>query len=296
MADRVTDFNRDRWDRPLIYRLDDLGNPLLDEKPVPYMRASKLPDLLKDPENLTKWKMRKTAEGLLIRPDLFTRIAGVLANGDPDDKQVKGALNAICAQAVEAAGASVGSSRGTGLHALTEAVDRGERPRVPNADDQQRLDWYKAALIDSGYTPLGWEVRVVNDLLQTAGTFDRLWLCPDGRVRVGDLKTGKWDAAYPLGVTVQIAEYAYGKCYDVTTGVRSPIHPDLDLTTGLLVHLTTESCEVIPLDLGLGFEAAKVAAAAAPIRKWKAKQLVRLGFFEQGATMTQEDSSEGETA
>ena len=281
MAD---DFTRDRWDRPLIV-------PVEGGKAVPYVRASKLPDLLKNSDQLTKWKIRKAAEGLLYRPDLMTRIAGVLANGKPDDKRVKGALNAICADAIEAAKASSGSNTGTGLPELTEAVDRGESPFVPNPNDQCRLDLYREALLGSGYEPLGWEVRVVNDDLRAAGTFDRLWRCPDGAIRVGDLKTGKWDALYPLGVTTQVATYANGVCYDVDTDTRSPIHPDLDTEVGLLVHLTENDCQVIPLDLRRGKQAAAVASLLYwDITKWKAADLV---LPAEGATLAH-NTEEGE--
>lgn len=291
MAD---DFRRDRWDRPLIIQVDADGIPQPDEKPVPYVRASKLPDMLKDSEQLTKWKMRKVAEGLLLRPDLMTRLAGIFATMEPDDRRTKGALNGVCDQAMEAAKASSGSSRGTGLHSLTEAVDRGQSVPWVGAEDEARLDAYRDALLGSGYTPLEWELRVVNDDLRSAGTFDRLWLCPDGRVRIGDLKTGKWDAQYPLGVTVQIAGYARSKRYDVETGQRSVIHPDLDMEVGLLVHLPEPAkgekpeCNVVPLDLKRGYHAATVASLLYhDIRKWKAKDLTLPSFFDEGASMTQ---------
>ena len=52
-----------------------------------------------------------------------------------------------------------------------------------------RLDAYREAT--QGFEVLDIECFVVNDELQAAGTFDRLYRCPDGRVRVADLKTGK---------------------------------------------------------------------------------------------------------
>jgi hypothetical protein len=230
---------------------------------------------LDDLNNLMAWKQRKTAQGLLVRPDLITRTAGALANGDPDsDRETKRALDAICREATEAAGASSGASTGTGLHSLTEAIDRGEEPLFVPAEDQTRLAAYRIATQD--LTPVDAEVFIVNDELRVAGSFDRTWLCLDGRVRVGDLKTGRSDPEYPLAVAVQLALYANGKRYDPETGERTPIDPRLDPRTGLLIHLPASGgCRVVPLDLDKGWHAALVAVEAYRVRRWSADELTR---------------------
>lgn len=267
---RGAEIPRDRWKRPLIVPVDG-------GEPVPYTRVSTLAKALDDLNQLMAWKQRKTAEGLVRRPDLLTRIAGALANGDPDaDWPTKRDLNAICNEATEAAGASKGSSAGTGFHALTEAVDRGEEPLfVPDAD-KPRLAAYREAT--AGYTALDIETFVVNDEVTAAGTFDRLWLCPDGKVRVGDLKTSKSEADYPLSTAVQIAVYAHGLRYHPTEG-RSPLHADLDPTTGLLVHMPPSGgCQIIPLDLERGWRAAQAAHFVHhTVRRWKADDIIRGG-------------------
>lgn len=275
----MTEIARDRYGRPLIKQPNGTE--------IAYTRASTLAKALDDLSNLMAWKQRKTAEGLIRRPDLLTRIAGALANGDPDtDWPTKRDLNAICAEATEAAGASKGASSGTGLHALTEAIDRGEEPLFVPEGDQSRLDAYRKLMRD--YRPIGSEMFVVNDELRVAGSFDRLWLnegtgetgsgvlLPPG-VRVGDLKTGKSEADYPLATAMQIAIYANSHVYDPETGERTPIHPDLDRTTGLLVHVpATGACRLLPLDLEKGWQAARLAATVHhEIRKWKAADLIR---------------------
>ncbi len=259
---------RDRYGRPLIV-------PPEGGEPVSYTRVSTLAKVLDDQSGLMAWKSRKTAEGLIRRPDLLTRVAGALANGDPDtDWPTKRALNTVCGEAMEAAGASSGASSGTGLHALTEAIDGGQEPLYVPEDIKPRLDAYRVAT--AAYETLAIETFVVNDKVRSAGTFDRLYRCPDGKVRVADLKTGKSEADYPLSTTMQIAVYANGLRYDPATDERSPLHPDLDLTRGLLVHLpATGGCRVIELDLELGWSAARVAADVYAIRKWKADRLAR---------------------
>lgn len=268
---QTVEIPRDQWGRPLII-------PIGGGKPVGYTRASTLAKALDDLNNLMAWKQRKTAVGLLRRPDLLTRIAGAVANGDDDtDWPTKRALNEICSEATEAAGATTGRSAGTGFHALTEAIDRGEEPLFVTDGDRVRLDAYRTAT--AGYTALDAETFVVCDDIHTAGSFDRLWLCPDGKVRVGDLKSGKSEKAFPLSTTIQLAIYAHGKRYDPETGVRTQLHPDLDLTTGLLIHMpATGGCEVVPLDIEKGWQAAQLAAQVHhDVRKWKADDLIAGG-------------------
>lgn len=264
----AVEIPRDRWKRPLIVPLDG-------GERVPYTRVSTLAKCLDDQTQLMKWKQRKTLEGVIRRPDLLTRGAGALANGDPDtDWPTKRDLNDVCEQALEAAGASRGSSAGTGFHALTEAIDRGEEPLFVPEGDRPRLDAYREAT--EGYTALDIETFVVNDEVTAAGTFDRLWLCPDGQVRVGDLKTGKSEAEYPFSTTVQIAVYAHGVRYDLDDQ-RAALHPDLDLTTGLLIHMPPSGgCQIIPLDLDKGWRAAQAAHFVHhTARKWKPEDLIR---------------------
>lgn len=260
-------IERDRWGRPLIV-------PVGGGDPVAYVRASTMAKALDDLSGLMAWKQRKTAEGLLIRPDLLTRLAGALAVGHADEPATKRAVNRVCSEALEAAGGSTGASTGTGLHALTEALDRGVEPAFVPSDDRPRLDAYRIATRDM--VALEAETFVVDDENHVAGSFDRLWLCPDGRVRVGDLKTGKGEADYPLSTAMQMAIYAHGLRYDPDTTERTRLHRDLDVSTGLLVHLPPGGgCTVIPLDLDRGWYAARVAMAAYACRKWRADDLVR---------------------
>lgn len=265
----MTEIPRDRYGRPMLV-------PAEGGDRVPYTRVSTLAKCLDDQSGLTAWKQRKVAEGLLKRPALMTRLSGIFANGHPDaDAAAKREVNRLMAEAMEAAGASTGSSAGTGLHALTEAVDRGEFPEYISAEDHARLTDYVAAT--TPLTALDAEVFVVIDEIGAAGSFDRLWRMADGRIVIGDLKTGKSEADYPFATTVQIAMYAHGLRYDLETDARSPIHPDLDLSTGLLVHMPPSGgCRVLELDLTKGWRAAQAAHFVHhTARKWRAADLIR---------------------
>jgi hypothetical protein len=305
MTDRVTatdtstkqEIPRDRWGRPCIYapevvpllpRLaqlearveldDDFTEEEANEwselrrmcKPLAYTRMSTLAKVLDDPTNLTKWKQRQTAIGLLKRPALMTRLSGIVANGDLDGYEAKKNLNRLCEDAIEASGGSDRASAGTGLHALTEALDAGKPLEFVAPADLARVHEYRAAT--EGYTPLKAEGFVVVDEIQAAGSYDRLWRCPDGAVRLGDLKTGAWDKRYPMGVTAQLSGYAHGSHYDLETGEREPIHPDLDLSVGLLISMPPSGgCEVVGLNLEVGWRVLLASIEAHRLRKLKAK-------------------------
>lgn len=264
----MTDITRDRWDRPLII-------PTGGGSPVGYTRVSTLAKALDNLNMLMAWGERKTAQGLLQRSDLMTRLAGVLANGNPDtDLNTKRMVNNICKEAKEAAGASTGRSAGTGFHHLTEAIDKGMEPLFVPESDRPRLDAYRKAM--APYEVLDVETFVVCDEARAAGTFDRLLRCPDGKVRVGDLKSGKSEADYPLATTMQLAIYAHGKRYNPETGERTPLHPDLDVTQGLLIHMPPKGgCRVITLNLDKGWRAARLASEVHhEVRRWVASDLI----------------------
>jgi hypothetical protein len=265
----VPEIPRDRWLRPLIV-------PPEGGEPVAYTRVSTLAKALDDLNNLMLWKQRKTAQGLLMRPDLMTRLSGALATGKDSeaDWPTKRAFNDACREACEAAGASTGASAGTGFHSLTEAIDRGDEPMFVSAADQERLDAYRAATAQ--LTMLDIECFVVNDQVRAAGTFDRLVRLPDGAVVVADLKSGKSEAAYPFATTVQIATYANGHRYDAETGARAPLHADLDTSRGLLIHLPPSGgCTLYVLDLRIGWEAAQLACRVRDMRSLKAGQIAK---------------------
>jgi hypothetical protein len=257
---------RDQYGRPKII-------PVGGGRPRPYARMSTVSKALKDKDNLVNWKARMAAIGLVAKPALMTRLAGEVAMGDLTNYKTKRAIDKIVEEATEAAGASDRASIGTGLHALTEALDEGRALPPVTADVQVRLEEYTAATRSMGYTPLRGEGFVVVDELELAGSYDRLWLCPDGKARIGDLKTGAWDAKEPMGAAAQLAGYARGMHYDPTTGERTPLHPDLDVHEGLLISMPPEGgCEVIPLDLDLGWAVLMLASKVYAMKKIKGKE------------------------
>lgn len=243
-----TDIPRDRWGRPLI------KDPA-DGRPVPYTRPSTLAKAPDDTGGLVNWAAEMTLKGLVARPDLYH----LASTAEADTK-------AIARQARDAAGSDRAANMGTVLHDLTERYDNGTLTLEDTPDD---LVPYLAAYASATahLKALDSEVFVVCDELETAGSLDRLFRLPDGKVVVADVKTGKWASTYGQGaVAIQTAVYAHGERYDPDTGARSSLHPDLDLTRTLLIHLPLRRedddpivCDIYVLDADLGWRGARMA-------------------------------------
>lgn len=248
--------NRDRWGRPLI-------TPPGGGKAIAYTRVSTLAKTLDSKDALMMWKQRMTAIGLGKRPDL-AQLAGVT---DPSDKR---ALNDIVKNAMAAAESDRAANIGTTLHSITEATDLGHTVEVPT-DMVDDIRAYSEAT--RSLTMKAAERFVVCDELQAAGTFDRLAVLPDGTIVIGDLKTGQSEPDYPHGVATQCAIYARSHLYDASTNTRGAYLPDLGVSTdiGLLIHLPAGQgvCNLYVLDLNVGWQLAKAAAAVRTIYKSK---------------------------
>lgn len=254
----TVEIPRDYYGRPKII-------PPGGGKPVPYTRVSTLAKKLDDQGGLIAWKQKVTALGLVADRSLYQRFAAI-ASTVPDplkDKDIKADLSKLIGEAFKAGGGERAANTGTTIHDLTEYVDRGLVPEyVPEelAPILDRYIWSTTAL-----EHVETELFVVVDELKCAGSLDRLVRLPDGRVVVADIKTGADEPKYPSGVTTQCAIYAHGQQYDPETGERTPLHPDLDVTTGLLIHLPLEPvdgrqiCELYPLDLEAGWTRALLA-------------------------------------
>jgi hypothetical protein len=245
---------RDRWGRPLI-------TPVDGGEPVAYARASSLGKTLEDGSALAKWQQRMVVTGLVKRRgDLIDLAATSL-----DDKA---ALDRIASDALDAAAVDAAANRGTALHAATEAADLGRTLGDLSPTLQKDLDAYLAGT--AHLQTVAAERFVVCDELQVAGTFDRLYRTPDGRLVIGDLKGGQSTPQYPISVLVQLAIYSRGTLYHPTKGRLSHL-PDagVDQHVGYLVHVPTGSgtCTIHDLDLDAGWELARLAVAVREARK-----------------------------
>lgn len=267
------DVKRDRWGRPLIAQPDGTTKP--------YIRTSTLAKALDDQSNLITWECRHTAVGLAKTSSLMDRVVSVVNKHNDPVKDGKAELNQIIRDAQAVSGKDSAADTGTALHELTEILDAGKRLKITPDQWATHLENYQKAM--SPHQVIGIETFVANDEVESAGTFDRLLRLADGRIVVADIKTGASDPRFPLKVCIQIATYAHGAVYDTVTGERSEIHPDLDLTTGVLIHMPasdpTGEVMLYELDLVRGWEAAQVARHIYDMRKIKAGDLCKPLFF-----------------
>jgi hypothetical protein len=255
-------IKRDQYDRPLLV-------PPGGGKAIGYTRTSTFAKALSDVSGLTRWQLRMATKGILMM-----HREGRPLVGDLDNNQF---LDSIIAQGHDKAGGNDMARRGTSIHHLTEWADLGEdfdrnaegyAEFMPFVEEYERLT-KRLEMLDV-------ETFVAQDDVFVAGTFDRLVRLHDGRVVIGDLKTGKTTNESPWETTVQIATYANSKRVpDPTTGDREPIHPDLDTSVGLLIHVPSNGKKpgLYLLDLEQGWEAAMLAVK---VREWrKAKVITR---------------------
>lgn len=255
-----TDFDRDRWGRPLITGLDG--------KVRPYVRASAAAKTIEDTYNLEMWARRNVAFGMARDASLAARVLAV--GGDPSTwtLEERKAVNKIHEDAAAVALAHKAADIGTAVHRLTEMADRGEQPVAgPYEAD---LTAYVNALIEAGLStvPAYVECRLVCDTLAMAGTADRLLQRADGTWVVGDIKTGSSVDYGALGWAAQLAAYAHSALYDVASGARLET-PPLDRTLGIIIHLPagTGVCTLYELDLVAGFRAAQLANEIRQVRQ-----------------------------
>jgi hypothetical protein len=94
--------------------------------------------------------------------------------------------------------------RGTEVHSLLEDLDNGH-PVFPEGEFQEAaLEHYRAFLKDSSLRPVKIEWRVYEDELGYAGTLDRLYETPSGKLYLVDIKTG---SSVPSWTRLQTAAY-----------------------------------------------------------------------------------------
>lgn len=276
---------RDRWGRPFV---STDGGPLKFVKgrvsPVNakgYTRVSTLAGSLDDKGNLGEWLAANAMVGMIKDPSIAAQIGSLTSKYDnpwyvPEGKT---AIKPLVKRAQEAGGGDRASGMGTSFHEFTEVVDEGRWPEYAPAELIPWLHAYKERMAE--YECLGMELFVVNDELETAGSFDRLLRTPDGRVVVSDLKSGRSDPSYPAKVMMQVATYANSVRYDQETGERTPLHDDIDLTAGLLVHAPIlgggkPEVKVYELDLVKGMELARLALSVREARSWERSKDAKL--------------------
>lgn len=253
---------RDRWGRPLLVPME---RSLQGEADVNgrtwYSRASSLSDYASGVKTgLETWKRRNVAVGLARREDVAAMLAALpdMETGDKkSDAVTKAQVDEYIDMAFEASGAAAKANYGTAIHGFTADGNAEHAPERMKAD----IAAYEAELERLGIRPVLSEVFVASDSLRAAGTFDHLYQLPDGRVVVGDKKTG---AKNYLDAAIQMSVYANGDVYDWRTDTREPLEivggsfGDFDSSVALYVSIPRgeATCEVTLLDMNYAYDLA----------------------------------------
>lgn len=250
------------------YRIPDRST----RKPKSWTRATTFAKSIADEYHLTRWKLRMTAAGLVVRQDLYAAVASSLPLDLTDQtKDEKARLNQLCDDAMDAAGSAKGSNLGTALHDFTDSVDSGRTPTIPPPWDAD-IAAYRTAMTAAGITvlPPYIEQVVTVEEFGVAGKFDRI-VRHAGRHVIADLKTAK---SLDLGwgeIAIQLALYAHADTiFDPATGTHQPM-PEVDRERALVMHLPVgqATCTIYEVDIAAGWEAAQLCAQ---VRSWRTRK------------------------
>lgn len=251
-------------------------------KPRTFMRTTRLCRALDDQEGLIGWTARFVAKGMTQGDDLLTRAASL------DPSRDRGPMDRVWQEAKHIAGGSQAAEDGTTLHALSEAVDRGEDPEIP-VKWRGHIERYRR-LMDDGpleIVPEFIERVTVNLETGTAGTFDRLCRVkrdttvafPNGKTVelkqgeyvVVDVKSSKSLMYSQVSFSIQFACYANSKwVFDTETETFSRL-PEINTQVAFVAWIpsTKTDAELVAVDIEQGWEYAKLAVTVKKIQGYK---------------------------
>lgn len=254
----------DRYDRYLIV-------PDGADKAIPHTRASTVSKTMDDGYGLVPWKVRNTALGFAVDQILFGRLCALAPEdlADVDDHK----LDALCGEALKAAGGEDARDTGTLLHDFAEQTVKGIKPvdKVP--------DPYRADIVAAHHKLDELGIRIVPEFVERYVVVPGLTEPVAGRIdgpawfgstlKVFDWKTGVRLGPWSwLAFAIQLALYSRAASfYNAKTKTHEPV-PAIDQDTGLIFHMPAgkAKCDVYFVDLNLGWQAAQVAMA---VRGWR---------------------------
>lgn len=274
---------RDQWGRYVIKdpRTGDFKRSR-SGKPQGFTRATTYGKALLDQFHIHQWEMRSVLAGLALRPDLVARAQGLDVAADKD------LLNAIAAEAKDAAGGNEAADDGTEFHTVTEWIDTGKMD-PENAPEKFRAEAlaYAGKMSTAGLsTEFGWIERVTftdRGGEDVAGTADRILRERSGQLVVGDVKSGKGIDLAQREIVIQLKVYAMGinqfGLYNKSTKQWEPwTGPPVSEEYAIVMHVpvvrpegTEAYCDLYRIDLrGVPpYEVSSAMHAAAWVREWR---------------------------
>jgi hypothetical protein len=235
-----------------LYRLPD---PLTGDT-IELPNISSVLDVLQA-WGLTDWKLRMAAVGIVHRADIAATIAAgsAMPGGRDRNRTILDAVSLAIdeGQVRDPDRGYLANDHGSAIHLLTEQIDAGHIEDVLSlpatvAEHAARyvdlMTSHGLEIVESEFTVMGTTIMGEPNY---AGTGDRIVRLPgyDGCL-VLDIKTGKVKA----NAAMQLAALANAGCiFDADTGQHRPLPDDLRRDIGLLLHLTAETAELIPVDI-----------------------------------------------
>lgn len=256
---------RGPWGKPYVTRD---GQPLQweDGKRDPvnghlYERPSDLSGNLDTKENLSPYHQCQAVTGMMLDKSLAVQFKALVSmHGIFVWDKAKDDVKQLLKDSKRAGGDEFKPNMGTGFGHYCALRDIKAEVTLPTPEFEPWLDCYDELM--APWEVLATEGFVAIDDLDNpgsptdicgAGSFDRLlraredifigsgkskvlWV-PQGAVVVADIKTGSQDDQYAMKVHIQVAGYAHGEYYDQETGKRAPLHADLLLDKGVMIHV-----------------------------------------------------------
>jgi hypothetical protein len=233
-----------------------------------YSRATTIAKMLDSTKGLEIWTQRKIAKGVAQSPALTARAA----IAPLDDKRV---WKEIIDQADVLSGGNEKRDLGSAFHELHERVPNmtNEEYAAIHPDLRVTYERYRAELDRLGITEVLTEGTCANTAIGTAGKFDAVFRLPDGRLVIGDRKSGRI-TEYPHSAAVQLAVYANAdvliEFHEDGSTARLPM-PAVDKSTAIVVDITigneqTAAVHVYEIDIWAGWAAALLSTK---IRRWR---------------------------
>lgn len=246
-----------------------LLNPATN-KPETWTRVTTFAKTLSDTSALSAWAERMLVKGLAAAPQLLR------GTEDWDVAEHKGAFSKVINQAKDAAGIKDGASRGTRMHDLTEAHDRGEDISVFATDEERRdVQAYQQALEAGEVTIYGeWIERFVAiPEFKVCGKLDRIYGLGTlgAELVIGDVKTAKNVDYGWLEIVIQLGLYSMASHYwDDDKDDWVPM-PAVSQEKALVAHLPVGAarCDLYQVDLTLAREICETVARVRTLRSMK---------------------------
>lgn len=237
-------------------------------------RASGYGKTLGDSYMLNQWHLRMTATGFVLRPDLLEEFRKTLVNFQGTFKEKRN-QNRICRLAAEAAGAEKGANLGTFIHNLTEEVDAGRFPTIPEHVSKGVTSYQDVMQAFNFRAVSRFTEQVVynnRDGVNCAGRMDRVLEAVDGlefegkqiffpgELLIGDVKTAKNLGYSWLEVVQQLAIYGNASHIWHHDTKTHELMPKVNTKWAVIMSIPAESqlCEFFLIDIEAGWELCKL--------------------------------------